>query len=98
MGLQILHGIANDIQSARFFTLVADETTNAIKQSQLVVVIRWICDYLEVFEDFIGINVIVNFDARSIVSTLKDVLLRINISILNMRGQCYDGCSTMTCA
>ena len=33
-------------------------------------------------------------DARSIVSTLKNIVL--NISISNIRGQCYDGCSTMT--
>ena len=39
MGLQILRGIANDIQSARFFTLMADETTDASNQSQFVVVI-----------------------------------------------------------
>ena len=27
---------------------------------------------------------------------IKDVLLRLNLHLANARGQCYDGCSTMT--
>ena len=30
-----------------------------------------------------------------LVSVLKDVLLRLNLSIHNCRGQCYDGAANM---
>ena len=33
--------------------------------------------------------------ASDIVSSIKDILLRINLSLANCRGQCYDGASTM---
>ena len=31
-----------------------------------------------------------------IYSTIKDVLLRLNLPISKVRGQCYDGAATMT--
>ena len=34
--------------------------------------------------------------ADTIVVGIKDVLLHMNLRIQNARGQCYDGCSTMT--
>ena len=33
---------------------------------------------------------------RYIVVCIKDVLLHMNLRIQDARGQCYDGCSTMT--
>ena len=37
-------------------------------------------------------------DVTSITRTkvIKDVMLRLNLSMSNLRGQCYDGCSTMS--
>ena len=33
--------------------------------------------------------------AETIVSTIKDVLLKLQLSLINCRGQCYDGASNM---
>ena len=33
--------------------------------------------------------------AESIVSTIQDIFLRLGIPVAKLRGQCYDGCSTM---
>ena len=35
-------------------------------------------------------------DAESIVRELKDVLLRMRLKLNKCRGQCYDGCNTMS--
>ena len=37
-----------------------------------------------------------NTDADPIVQELKDVLLRMHLKLNKCRGQCYDGCSTMS--
>ena len=37
-----------------------------------------------------------NTDADSIVRELEDVLLRMHLKLNKCRGQCYDGCSTMS--
>ena len=84
MSLKILREIAAEIQSASFFTLMADEATDVRNCSQLVVVIRWVSDDLEVFEDFIGLNHMEKIDAVSIVTALKDVLLRMNLYNYNL--------------
>ncbi len=75
---------------------MADETTDVRNHSQMVVVIRWVRDDLEVFEDFLGLQQMERIDAASIVAALKDTLMRMNLAFSKMRGQCYDGCSTMT--
>ena len=96
MSLQVLREIAKEMQASSFFSLMADETTDCSNHSQLVIVIRWVQENLEVFEDFIGLNHMERINASSIVAALKDVLMRMNLSTSRMRGQCYDGCSTMT--
>ena len=36
--------------------------------------------------------------AETIYATITDVLLRLNLSVSKVRGQCYDGAATMSCA
>ena len=47
-------------------------------------------------EEFIGLYSPDLTSAESIVATIKDVLLRMNLRIENCRGQCYDGASNMS--
>ena len=35
-------------------------------------------------------------DASTLVAVIKDIYLRMNISLHKLRGQCYDGAATMT--
>ena len=52
-------------------------------------------DSLDVHEDFIGLYSIDNTESQTLVKVIKDVLLRMNLSVQNIRGQCYDGASVM---
>ena len=36
-----------------------------------------------------------SISAESIIRTIKDILLRLSLSLQNCRGQCYDGASSM---
>jgi hypothetical protein len=45
---------------------------------------------LEPREDFLGFYEIPNIKANTIVEVLKDALIRMNLSLQNCRGQCYD--------
>ena len=47
------------------------------------------------YKDFLGMHEMKFTDAESITSTIKTVLLRLGIPISKLRGQCYDGASTM---
>ena len=96
MGLTILREIATCLQNSDFFCIMADETSDLSNHEQLVICIRWEDDKLEAREDFIGLQKLERADASSITALVKDWLIRMNLSIHKARGQCYDGCSTMS--
>ena len=37
-----------------------------------------------------------SMDAKSLVTSIKDVLFRMGLPLSNCRGQCYDGASNMS--
>lgn len=52
-------------------------------------------DDFEVTEVFLGLYKVPSIHASTLVSVMKDALCRMNITISKVRGQCYDGASTM---
>lgn len=96
MALQILRHIAAQIQSAVFFTVMVDETTDCSNKEQVVLVFRWVDDDLTAHEEFIGLYLTDSITAAALVAIIEDTLLRLNIKLENCRGQCYDGASTMS--
>lgn len=74
---------------------MVDETTDVSNKEQLTIVIRWIDEQFEASEEFLGMYYLQSTTAESIVAAIKYVLLRFQIPFMKMRGQCYDGCSTM---
>ena len=75
---------------------MCDKCTDSSNREQLVLCIRWI-DHgnLEPQEDVIGMDQIDDISAHTIVSVIKDMLVRMNFSLSRCRGQCYDGAANM---
>ncbi len=61
-----------------------------------MVVLRWVDDTLVVHEYFIGLYSVPTIQASTIVSAVRDTLVRLNLSVSKVRGQCYDGASNMS--
>ena len=95
MAQQVLRKIICQFQS-NFYTIMIDETTDASNAEQVVIVIRWVSDDLSVHEEFIGLYHTSSIQAQSLVSIIKDSLLRLNLKLELCRGQCYDGASVMS--
>ena len=93
--LQVMQSISSDIQCARYYSLMADEVTDTSNKEQFVVCIRWIDEDLQAHEEFVGIHHVDTIEANSLVARLKDTLLRMNLSIHDCCGQCYDVASNM---
>ncbi|XP_052271528.1 52 kDa repressor of the inhibitor of the protein kinase-like [Dreissena polymorpha] len=96
MALCILGKVASDIKTNKFFTIMADETTDKSNQEQVVLVFRHVDKDLNVHEDFVGFHRVHSIDATTLTSVIEDTLLRMNLSLSQCRGQCYDGASNMT--
>ena len=96
MALSVIRKITEMLHKSPFLTVMIDETTDVTNQEQVTIIIRWIKDDFEVNEEFIGLYAVPRIDAATLFSVIKDTLTRLNLSFRNIRGQCYDGCSTMT--
>ncbi|KAL5488582.1 hypothetical protein EMCRGX_G017549 [Ephydatia muelleri] len=95
MALHVLRQICSDIAKTAFFTIMADECTDVSNKEQFMICIRWVDNTLTAHEDVIGLYNVGTIDACSLFSTIEDVLLRMNLTVSQCRGQCYDGASNM---
>ena len=96
MGLQILRNISSELQCSPFLTIMADETTDSSNAEQVTVFFQCINKDFEVNEEFIGLYHVPSIDAATLTSVIQDVFERMNLSIGKLRGQCYDGASSMS--
>ena len=96
MALQVLRQVIESISSSPFMSLMVSETTDISNKEQLVMCIRWVNRSLQPHEEFIGLYHVESTQSSTLVSTIHNVLQRVNISITKLRGQCYDGASSMS--
>ena len=92
LGIMAHHGILEDIHSSLFLTVMVDEATDKSNKEQLTLIMRWVSDDVTVHEEFLGLYAL---SAIDIVDVMMDAFLRFQIPLAKLRGQCYDGCSTM---
>ena len=95
MALMILSKIGQTIKNSKIFSIMCDECTDASNREQLAIYIRWVDADLESHEDFIGLYQLDEASADFITGRIKDVLVRLELSLSRCRGQCFDGASTM---
>ena len=96
MAGQVLRNISDKLQSSPYITIMIDETTDITNEEQVTIVMRRIDDDFEVYEEFLGLYAVPSIDAARLFSIIKDCMLRFNLPLSKLRGQCYDGCSTMS--
>ena len=94
MALMILRDVVRKV-SGKWYTIMVDETTDLSNTEQMVFCLRYVDDDLEVHEEVIGLYSLDSTSADSILATVQDILLRMNLRIDHCRGQCYDGASNM---
>ena len=84
------------ISSSLFLSLMVNQTTDNSNKEQLVVCIQWVDKSLQPHEEFIDLYHVESIQSSTLVSTIHNVLQRVNTSITKLRGQCYDGASSMS--
>jgi len=91
----VLRQIVRRVQTAKFYSVIADKTTDSSRKQQLSVCIRWASDDLQINEDFVGLYEVPKADADTLSRIILDTLLRLGLDRHLLRGQCYDGASVM---
>ena len=93
----ILAELAECLRKANFYSVMMDETTDLSNHEQVVFCFRWVdTKNFEVHEEFIGLYKVERTTAEHLFTILKDVLMRMNLMVKKIRGQCYDGASSMS--
>ena len=94
MANHVIRDLVSEIRGG-FFSIICDEYTDISNKEQLTICIRWVDKELQAHEDFLGFYNVPDIGAETIVSAIKDVLLKLQLSLVNCRGQCYDEASNM---
>ena len=94
MARKVLLKKLESVQSSQFFALIADESGDVSNKELLSICFRWV-EGLDVCEDFFGFYQIPNIKSDTIFMAIKDCLVRMRLSLKDLRGQAYDGASNM---
>ena len=74
---------------------MADETTDISSKEQFSVCIRVVVNMRPV-ELFMGLYDLPDTTSETLYAVLKDVLMRLGLSLEKIRGHCFDGASNMS--
>ncbi|CAC5381162.1 unnamed protein product [Mytilus coruscus] len=97
--LKIRNKIVSRCNQSNFFSVMADECADCSNQAQLSICIRYCYtenDAWYVTEDFCGFVELVKTNAETISTCILNKLREWGFNLTRLRGQGYDGCSTMT--
>lgn len=92
----VLRQICSDAQKAGCFGVVADGTQDVQGTEQMSICIRYITQDFEVIEDFLGLYALSSSTGECISKAIQDALIRLQLDIMNLRAQTYDGASNMS--
>ena len=96
MALQVLRQVVSSLHATPFLTIMVDETTDISNKEQVVICFRWVDSKLVAHEEFIGLYQVESTQVTVLLAVIHDVLQRLDVSITKLRGQSYDGASSMS--
>ena len=95
MSQHALRQLLERIFQSRFFAIMCYEYTDVGNKEQLSFCIRWVKYQLTIHEDFIAFYEVRDIKSDTIVNAIKDILMHLQLSLNDCRGQTYDGASNM---
>ena len=75
------------VWKCRFFSIIADESTDVSNKEQLSFYLQSVNENLNALEDFIGFYQLQNIKSNTIAHVIKDILITMNLSLSYCRGQ-----------
>ena len=84
-----------EVKSSNFYSIMCHEYTDISNKEQLSICVFWFDNNLEAHEDFLGFYQITDIKSDTIVSTIKDFLIRFKLLLTNLSDQTCDDASNM---
>ena len=95
IGECIRNDILAEVKQAKFYSIIADEVTDAANKEELSISLRFVLDgtVKEVFVDFVEVE---RITGKVLAQAILQWLSTHGLSPADIRGQCYDGASNMS--
>ena len=90
------NSIIAEVKDARFFSLLADETTDFSRQEQLTVCLRYLQLNGGICERFLCFAVAPDLTGLGLANQLLAIIEEAGLDIKNLVGQGYDGAAAMS--
>ena len=92
----ILRRLVSKIQRAKFFSLIADETSDISRKEQVSICVRFVDEQFNIEEAFMGFAETPLANAKTLVQILSSFICSVGLDISHCRGQSYDGAANMS--
>ena len=93
---EIIDKIVHRVADVKYFSVLADETTDVSRKEQMSVIIRYVAKNLSIREDFLGFKHVTDLSGRALAADILSYLQEHNIDCSYLVGQGYDGASAMS--
>ena len=92
----MLRQISSEIKTAKYFAILADETTDVHSIEQLVVSVRYVNANNDVNESFVGFIAVTDTTGRSLAAEILEHIERLGLDKRFIVAQAYDGAAAMS--
>lgn len=92
----VLIKVMKKLNAEQIFSVIVDETTDAATMEQVSINVRIVTNNFEAEEYFLGLYETSSTTGENLFKLIQDALLRFNLPLKNLRGQCYDGAANMS--
>ena len=96
MGQAVLRQILQDVKSALWFSVLADEASDISHNVYISLSIKWVDSNYSIHEDSVGLIQLPDTMAQTLFSVIKDMLIRCSLLLSQCRGQAFVGSSNMS--
>ena len=95
IGQHMVQSLVQRVRCARFFSVLADETTDAGRKEQLSISLRFV-EEGKLHEEFLCFTEVTDLTGRGLGFTIMDEMRTRDLDLENLVGQGYDGASAMS--
>ena len=93
----IVSQLVKEVKEAKFFSVMADEVTSH-NTEVLSICVRFVDQYSRIREEFLSFSKVPRITGEVLAQEIKDVLQSKGLELEKIRGQGYDGASSMSSA
>ena len=95
IGELMIKSVVNRVKAAKYFSVLADETTDAGRKEQLSICVRYVGGG-KLCEEFLGFSEVTDLTGHGLGNKIMHELESRNLDLGSLVGQGYDGASSMS--